>query len=321
MVLEPMDTSDGVEVVISVPVAREENAVARGRPRLEDDSNMSPVTRSKPPGHAGRAPPHRGGLARLALLPLPERDDDGTRRGEDRRRSAGAGDGQVCGETEMAEGSDRRLLDERDETQAVDSIRSSPKACSRRGPTAASSAHPTRLQLPARPRRHLRLPFADSQVRSAHGRHRLRADPAAEGGRAVLRARQGRGRPKRFFGAARNIEEGGSLTIVATALVDTGSRMDEVIFEEFKGTDNMEIHLGSEARRSPRAPPIDIQKTGTRKEELLIAREDLNRVWVLRKVLTSLSPVEAMELLLSKVGKTKGNAEFLMPGSMANGGR
>jgi transcription termination factor Rho len=124
-------------------------------------------------------------------------------------------------------------------------------------------------------------------------------------------------RPKRFFGAARNIEAGGSLTIVATALIDTGSRMDEVIFEEFKGTGNMEIHLDRKLADRRVFPAIDIQKSGTRKEELLIVREDLNRVWVLRKVLTPLSPVEAMELLLSKMGKTKNNAEFL--GAMANG--
>jgi transcription termination factor Rho len=124
-------------------------------------------------------------------------------------------------------------------------------------------------------------------------------------------------RPKRFFGAARNIEAGGSLTIVATALIDTGSRMDEVIFEEFKGTGNMEIHLDRKLADRRVFPAIDIQKSGTRKEELLIPKEDLNRVWVLRKVLTPLSPVEAMELLLSKMGKTKNNAEFL--GAMANG--
>jgi transcription termination factor Rho len=126
-------------------------------------------------------------------------------------------------------------------------------------------------------------------------------------------------RPKRFFGAARNIEAGGSLTIMATALIDTGSRMDDVIFEEFKGTGNLEIHLDRKLADRRVFPAIDIQKSGTRKEELLIVREDLNRVWVLRKVLTPLSPVEAMELLLSKMAKTKGNAEFLA--SMANGGR
>jgi transcription termination factor Rho len=125
-------------------------------------------------------------------------------------------------------------------------------------------------------------------------------------------------RPKRFFGAARNIEEGGSLTIIATALIDTGSRMDEVIFEEFKGTGNMEIHLDRKLADRRVFPAIDIQKSGTRKEELLLAKEDLNRVWVLRKVLNPLSPVEAMELLISKMGKTKGNAEFL---SAMSGGK
>ena len=124
-------------------------------------------------------------------------------------------------------------------------------------------------------------------------------------------------RPKRFFGAARNIEEGGSLTIVATALIDTGSRMDEVIFEEFKGTGNMEIHLDRKLADRRVFPAIDIQKSGTRKEELLLPSDELKRVWVLRKVLTPLSPVEAMELLLSKIGKTKNNSEFLA--SMASG--
>ena len=118
-------------------------------------------------------------------------------------------------------------------------------------------------------------------------------------------------KPKRFFGAARNIEEGGSLTIMATALVDTGSRMDDVIFEEFKGTGNMEIHLERKLVDKRVFPAIDIQKSGTRKEELLLSSDDLNRVWVLRKVLTPLSPVEAMELLLDKMGKTKSNADFL----------
>ena len=118
-------------------------------------------------------------------------------------------------------------------------------------------------------------------------------------------------KPKRFFGAARNIEDGGSLTIIATALVDTGSRMDDVIFEEFKGTGNMEIHLDRKLTDKRVFPSIDITKSGTRKEELLIAKEDLNRVWVLRKVLNPLSPVEAMELLLDKMGKTKSNADFL----------
>ena len=110
-------------------------------------------------------------------------------------------------------------------------------------------------------------------------------------------------KPKRFFGAARNIEEGGSLTIIATALIDTGSRMDDVIFEEFKGTGNMEIHLDRKLVDKRVFPAIDIQKSGTRKEELLIPREDLNRIWVLRKVLNPLSPVEAMELLLDKMAQ------------------
>jgi len=119
-------------------------------------------------------------------------------------------------------------------------------------------------------------------------------------------------RPKRFFGAARNIEEGGSLTIIATALVDTGSRMDEVIFEEFKGTGNMEIILDRKLVDKRVFPAIDIQRSGTRKEELLIVKEDLSRIWVLRKVLNPLSPVEAMELLVDKLGKTRNNAEFLL---------
>ncbi len=118
-------------------------------------------------------------------------------------------------------------------------------------------------------------------------------------------------KPKRFFGAARNIEEGGSLTIMATALVDTGSRMDDVIFEEFKGTGNMEIHLDRKLVDKRVFPAIDIQKSGTRKEELLLGPEDLNRVWVLRKVLNPLSAVEAMELLLDKMSKTRSNQDFL----------
>jgi transcription termination factor Rho len=118
-------------------------------------------------------------------------------------------------------------------------------------------------------------------------------------------------KPKRFFGAARNIEEGGSLTIMATALIDTGSRMDDVIFEEFKGTGNMEIHLDRKLTDKRVFPSIDVLKSGTRKEELLIPKEDLNRIWVLRKVLNPLSPVEAMELLIDKLSKTKTNAEFL----------
>jgi len=118
-------------------------------------------------------------------------------------------------------------------------------------------------------------------------------------------------RPKRFFGAARNIEEGGSLTIIATALVDTGSRMDEVIFEEFKGTGNMEVILDRKLVDKRVFPAIDIQRSGTRKEELLIPKEDLGRIWVLRKVLNPLSPVEAMELLVSRLEKARNNAEFL----------
>jgi transcription termination factor Rho len=118
-------------------------------------------------------------------------------------------------------------------------------------------------------------------------------------------------RPKRFFGAARNIEEGGSLTIIATALIDTGSRMDEVIFEEFKGTGNSEIILERKLVDKRTFPAIDIQRSGTRKEELLIPREDLQRIWVLRKVLNPLSPVEAMELLIDKLSKTRANSEFL----------
>jgi transcription termination factor Rho len=118
-------------------------------------------------------------------------------------------------------------------------------------------------------------------------------------------------KPKRFLGAARNIEEGGSLTIMATALVDTGSRMDDIIFEEFKGTGNMEIHLDRKLVDKRVFPAIDILKSGTRKEELLLSRDELNRIWVLRKVLNPLSAVEAMELLLDKLGKTKSNSDFL----------
>ena len=118
-------------------------------------------------------------------------------------------------------------------------------------------------------------------------------------------------RPKRFFGSARNIEEGGSLTIIATALIDTGSRMDDVIFEEFKGTGNSEIILERKLVDKRVFPAIDIQRSGTRKEELLIPKEDLQRIWVLRKVLNPLSPVEAMELLIDKLSKTRANSEFL----------
>jgi transcription termination factor Rho len=118
-------------------------------------------------------------------------------------------------------------------------------------------------------------------------------------------------RPKRFFGAARNIENGGSLTIIATALVDTGSRMDDVIFEEFKGTGNMELHLERKLADKRVFPAIDINLSGTRKEELLVEKEDLNKMWVLRKVLSPLSTVESMEFLLDKIRGTKSNKEFL----------
>ena len=118
-------------------------------------------------------------------------------------------------------------------------------------------------------------------------------------------------RPKRFFGAARNIEEGGSLTIIATALVDTGSRMDEVIFEEFKGTGNMEIQLDRRLSDKRLFPAIDIKKSGTRKEELLLDEETLNRVWILRKLLSSLNPSDSMEFLLEKMSGTKDNKSFL----------
>jgi len=118
-------------------------------------------------------------------------------------------------------------------------------------------------------------------------------------------------RPKRFFGAARNVEEGGSLTIISTALVDTGSRMDDVIFEEFKGTGNSEIHLDRKLVDKRVFPSIDINKSGTRKEELLMGEDELRRVWVLRKVLNPLSTVESMELLLDKLSKTKANQDFL----------
>lgn len=117
-------------------------------------------------------------------------------------------------------------------------------------------------------------------------------------------------KPKRFFGAARNIEEGGSLTILATALVDTGSRMDEVIFEEFKGTGNSELHLDRKLVERRTFPAIDINKSGTRKEELLLDEEELNKLWVLRKVISAMSPVEAMELLIEKIRATKNNKAF-----------
>jgi len=118
-------------------------------------------------------------------------------------------------------------------------------------------------------------------------------------------------RPKRFFGAARNLEEGGSLTIVATALVETGSRMDDVIFEEFKGTGNMEVHLDRRLADRRVFPAIDITRTGTRKEELLIEEGDLKRIWILRKVLQPMDPIEAMELLTDKMRATKTNKKFL----------
>jgi transcription termination factor Rho len=118
-------------------------------------------------------------------------------------------------------------------------------------------------------------------------------------------------RPKRFFGSARNVEEGGSLTIIATALIDTGSRMDDVIFEEFKGTGNMEVHLDRKLSDKRVFPAIDINKSGTRKEELLLERNELNRIWVLRKVFSPLSTVESMELLVEKLDKTRTNNEFL----------
>src|SRR5246127_2726201 len=118
-------------------------------------------------------------------------------------------------------------------------------------------------------------------------------------------------RPKRFFGAARNIEEGGSLTIIATELIDTGSRMDDVIFEEFKGTGNMEVYLDRKLADKRTFPAIDLSRSGTRKEELLLTPEELNKVWILRKVLSSLTPIEAMELLLEKLSATKSNKDFL----------
>lgn len=118
-------------------------------------------------------------------------------------------------------------------------------------------------------------------------------------------------RPKRFFGAARNIEEGGSLTIIATALIDTGSRMDEVIFEEFKGTGNMEIQLDRRLSDKRMFPAIDINKSGTRKEELLMDEKTLNRVWILRKLLSSLNPVDALEFMLEKMSGTKNNKKFM----------
>ncbi|MDR2862150.1 MAG: transcription termination factor Rho [Syntrophobacterales bacterium] len=118
-------------------------------------------------------------------------------------------------------------------------------------------------------------------------------------------------KPKRFFGAARNIENGGSLTIIATALIDTGSRMDEVIFEEFKGTGNMELHLDRRIADRRVFPAFDLIRSGTRKEELLIAKNNLNRIWILRRLLQEMNPVDAMEFILDKLHKTTGNQEFL----------
>ena len=125
-------------------------------------------------------------------------------------------------------------------------------------------------------------------------------------------------KPKRFFGAARNIEEGGSLTIIGTALIDTGSRMDEVIFEEFKGTGNAEIHLDRKLMEKRIFPCLDINKSGTRKEELLMGQERLHRIWILRQLLHPLNVIDSMEFLLDKIGKTKSNAEFVesMSGSL-----
>ena len=118
-------------------------------------------------------------------------------------------------------------------------------------------------------------------------------------------------KPKRFFGAARNIENGGSLTIISTALVDTGSRMDEVIFEEFKGTGNMELHLDRRIADRRVFPAFDLIRSGTRKEEMLIPKDNLNRVWILRRFLQDMNPVEAMEFIINKIGKTENNQEFL----------
>jgi transcription termination factor Rho len=119
-------------------------------------------------------------------------------------------------------------------------------------------------------------------------------------------------RPKRFFGAARNIEEGGSLTIISTALIDTGSRMDEVIFEEFKGTGNAELHLDRRLADRRVYPAIDVTRSGTRKEELLLDPDEQKRMWVLRRILNDMNPIEAMELLKDKLKKTQHNAEFLL---------
>jgi len=118
-------------------------------------------------------------------------------------------------------------------------------------------------------------------------------------------------KPKRFFGAARNIEEGGSLTIVATALIETGSRMDEVIFEEFKGTGNMEINLDRRLSDRRLFPAINIKKSGTRREDLLLTEEELQKMWILRKVINPMDDVEIIELLIDRMSKSKNNADFL----------
>jgi transcription termination factor Rho len=118
-------------------------------------------------------------------------------------------------------------------------------------------------------------------------------------------------KPKRFFGAARNTEDGGSLTIIATALIDTGSRMDEVIFEEFKGTGNMELVLDRSLSDKRMFPAIDVNKSGTRKEELLLREDELNKIWILRKIISDFDPAEAMEFLLDKMKGTKNNKEFI----------
>ena len=118
-------------------------------------------------------------------------------------------------------------------------------------------------------------------------------------------------KPKRFFGAARNTEDGGSLTIIATALIDTGSRMDDVIFEEFKGTGNMELVLNRDLSDRRIFPAIDVNRSGTRREDLLIKEDDLGKIWILRKILSDFSPVEAMEFLLDKIRGTKNNKDFL----------
>src|SRR5207302_6242614 len=124
-------------------------------------------------------------------------------------------------------------------------------------------------------------------------------------------------KPKRFFGAARNIEEGGSLTILATALIDTGSRMDDVIFEEFKGTGNMELHLERRLVDKRIWPAIDINRSGTRKEENLLHPDETDRIRALRRVLADMHPTEAMELLINRLRKTKSNAEFLLSMNMS----